>query len=132
MDKLNFDKITLRKFGMTMAVAFLAVSILFLLRQKYAGFKYSLSFSCVFFILGIFLPSFLKLAYIVWMRLALILGWVNTRIILIVIFFLIFTPIGLIMRIFKLDLLGRDKRERTYWKIKEKLDLNPLNYERRF
>ena len=47
-------------------------------------------------------------------------------------FYLIFTPIGLVMKLFRIDLLERKKREGTYWKKKEKVDFNPLNYERRF
>jgi hypothetical protein len=72
------------------------------------------------------------LVYKVWMRVAFILSWVNTRIILFVLFYLILTPIGLVLRLFKVDLLERRKQAETYWKIKEKAGFNPLNYERRF
>ncbi|MCX5700290.1 MAG: SxtJ family membrane protein [Candidatus Omnitrophica bacterium] len=43
----------------------------------------------------------------VWMYLSLISGWINARIILIVMFCLIFTPVGLLMRLFRDDLLER-------------------------
>lgn len=132
MEKLNPDKIALRKFGMTMGIAFFVISGLFLFRQKYAGAVYSLIISCVFFITGSALPALLKPVYIIWMRLAFILGWVNTRIILIIMFYLIFTPIGLFMRLFRIDPLERKKKKSTYWKNKEQAGFNPLNYERRF
>lgn len=132
MGKLNPDKRMLWKFGMTMGVAFLVISGLFLFRQKYSGAVYSLIVSVVFFIMGLALPAFLKPVYIAWMGLAFILGWVNTRIILIVLFYMIFTPVGLFMRLFRVDLLERKKKEGTYWKDKERLEFNPLNYERRF
>jgi preprotein translocase subunit SecY len=45
-------------------------------------------------------PASLGPVYKVWMRFAEALGWVNTRIILSVIFFVIFFPFGLIMRMF--------------------------------
>ena len=132
MEKLNPDKRTLRKFGMTMGIAFLVISSLFFFRQKYAGAMYSLVVSCVFFITRVFRPAFLKPVYIVWMRLAFILGWINTRIILIVMYYLVFTPIGLAMKLFRIDPLERKKNEESYWKKKDKADPDPLNYERRF
>lgn len=46
------------------------------------------------------LPGWLDPVYRVWMRFAMALGWVNTRIILSLIFFLVFLPVGLIMRMF--------------------------------
>jgi hypothetical protein len=49
---------------------------------------------------GLVLPVALGPVYTIWMRFAEALGWVNTRIILSVIFFLIFFPFGVIMRIF--------------------------------
>jgi len=132
MEKLNPDKVTLKKFGMTMGIAFLVISSLFLFRHKHAGVIYSLVVSCVFFIMRLFVPTFLKPVYAVWMRFAFVLGWVNTRIILIVMFYLIFTPIGLVMRLFRADPLERNKKEDTYWKKKDKEAFDFKNYERRF
>ena len=42
-----------------------------------------------------------------WMFIGHILGAINTRIILAVIFFLLFTPIGLLMRLFRYDPMAR-------------------------
>ena len=78
------------------------------------------------------LTSFLKPIYKVWMGFAAILAWINTRIILVAMFYLIFTPVGLVMRLFRIDPLERNKIKESYWKKKEKADFNPLNYERRF
>lgn len=65
--------------------------------------------------LALMAPASLKPVYIVWMRFAGILGWINTRIILMVIFYLIFLPIGLIMRVFNDPMRRRlDKRIKTY------------------
>jgi hypothetical protein len=53
------------------------------------------------------LPASLASIYKYWMRFALILGWVNTRIILGIIFFLLITPFGLLMRLFTRDPMAR-------------------------
>ena len=117
---------------MTMGAVFLVISGVFLFQQKYIGVMYSLLVSCVFSIMGLVLPVLLKPVYIVWMRFAFILGWINTRIILVILFYLIFTPAGLLMRLFKIDLLERNNRADSYWKKKEKTGCDPLDYERRF
>jgi len=64
---------------------------------------------------ALIVPGYLRPVYIVWMRFAEMIGWINTRIILTVIFFLIFLPFGLIMRVFN-DPMSRklDKHIQTY------------------
>jgi hypothetical protein len=50
--------------------------------------------------MALVLPAALRPVYKIWMLFAEALGWVNTRIILSLIFFLIFFPLGMFMRIF--------------------------------
>ena len=45
-------------------------------------------------------PGRLGPVYRLWMRFAEVLGWINTRIILGLVFFLIILPVGLLMRLF--------------------------------
>ena len=52
---------------------------------------------------ALLLPKILAPVYRVWMALGHILGWVNTRIVLGVLFFLIFTPAGIVMRLCGMD-----------------------------
>lgn len=132
MEKPGLDKSALRKFGVTMASVFLVISILFFFRHKYNAAVNSLAVSCVFIFMGLISPVLLRPVYIAWMRFAFILGWINTRVILVVLFYLVFTPIGLLMRLFRVDLLERKNKADSYWKKKEKTDSGPLGYERRF
>jgi Saxitoxin biosynthesis operon protein SxtJ len=60
-------------------------------------------------ILAILVPSALRPIHAGWTRLGLALGWVNTRIVLSLIFFIVMVPAGLVMR-----LLGRDKLGKRY------------------
>jgi hypothetical protein len=53
-------------------------------------------------------PTTLKPVYLVWMTIGQVLGWVNTRIILTVMFYLIILPVGLLRR-----LMGKDPMART-------------------
>jgi len=133
MDKLNLDKSRLRKFGITMGVAFMAITIFILLKHKHTIF-YTSIISALFFILAFMAPVLLKPIYIFWMKFAFVLSWINTRLILLIIFYLIFTPIGLAMRLFGVDLLDRkiERNKKSYWKEKEKHKFDRLNYERQF
>ena len=60
-------------------------------------------------LLALLLPRSLRPAYRVWMALGHVLGWVNTKIIFSVIYYLLFTPVGLVMR-----LLGKDPMQRKF------------------
>ena len=57
--------------------------------------------------LGVFTPATLAPAFRLWMHLGHILGWINSRIILGFIFFLLFSPLALVMRLW-----GRDPMHR--------------------
>tara|TARA_B100000212_G_scaffold331337_1_gene298453 strand:- start:77 stop:469 length:393 start_codon:yes stop_codon:yes gene_type:complete len=54
-------------------------------------------------ILGLASPRLLYYPYMIWMKLGLILGWVNSRIILLLVFIIVLLPIAFIMRIFGYD-----------------------------
>ncbi len=63
------------------------------------------------------IPGLLRPVFLVWMSIAVVLGYVMTRILLTLVFILAVTPIGLIMRAFRKDLLNRmpDDSLDTYW-----------------
>lgn len=133
MEKLNFTNNNLRKFGITMGIAFLVItSAIFI---KHRQITVSTSFiSGSFFILALFIPGCLKPLYSLWMKFASILAWVNTRLILVFLFYIVFTPMGLVMRIFGIDALDKkiDKSRVSYWKRKEKRQFSRLDYEKQF
>ena len=57
----------------------------------------------VFFLLGSLKPNLLLRPYQFWMKLGYLLGWLNSRIILGIVFFLVLQPIALIMKLSKYD-----------------------------
>ncbi len=133
MEKLNYDKKTLKKFGITMGIAFAVIALIVLIRHRHTSIP-ALIISFAWFICALAMPGLLKPLYIAWMKFAFILAWINTRIILFVIFYLLFTPMGIAMRIFGVDLLNRriDKSKVSYWQKADKKEFNTLNYERQF
>ncbi|MFA5410478.1 MAG: SxtJ family membrane protein [Candidatus Omnitrophota bacterium] len=133
MEKINLNKETLRKFGIIMGIAFLVIALIILFRDQHNPVSVYIT-SLIFFISAVAMPGLLKPIYIAWMKLAFILGWLNTRLILVIIFYLIFIPIGLMIKLFRMDLLDRkiEKGKDSYWKKKEAKDFNRLDYERLF
>ena len=81
------------------------------------------------------IPPLFRQIYKVWIAFSVILGYFVSRILLSIIFFLVVTPVGLIMR-----LTGKDPMERkwdpaapTYWQAKEQeQDPTVERYERQF
>ena len=66
--------------------------------------------------LAVLYPSGLKPFYKLWMLFGGIMGWINTRLILGIVFYLIFVPFGLVMKLFGKDPLSRklDSKMTTY------------------
>jgi hypothetical protein len=64
-----------------------------------------------------FVPYLLRPVYIVWMALALPVGWVISHLLLAIVFYGVFTPIGLAMRIVGYDPMTRrlDRSADSYW-----------------
>lgn len=75
----------------------------------------------------------LKAFYKSWMKFAHALGWVNTRIILTVVYLLIFTPVVLIFRLIGKDPMERKfKKVNSYWIKKEPTVFRQEDYRRQF
>ena len=129
----------LRKFGWTMAVACvvlwaaLAHAFPYLLgrgRNLPILWQIGLGFAAV----GTLLPIVLKPVYYAWMTLAVCLGFVMTRVILTIFFFLVLTPVSVLFRLIGRDALHRkiDRQAETYWIDKEYLIKDRSRYEKFF
>ena len=79
-----------RSFGITIGIILLIVSAILLYYNK-ESYQSLAIIASTFIGLGIILPVLLKPAYLVWMTFAVILGWVMTRVILSIVFYLIIT-----------------------------------------
>ena len=67
---------------------------------------------------AVFMPMQLRLIYLVWMKIGHILGHINTRILLCLVFFLLFTPMALLLKLLGKDPLCRqlsDDATVSYW-----------------
>ena len=61
----------------------------------------------VFLIWGLAAPATLSPVFRLWMKLGAVLGWINTRLLLGLVFYLMFFPLGVMMRRFGWDAMHR-------------------------
>ncbi len=130
---IESGKKELRSFGIVMAVA-LAIIGGILLWKESSYYVHLFGFAAAFLVLGLVVPILLWPLHKVWMSLAVVLGWVMTRLILIVLFYLVFTPVSLVARLFGKKFLNTaiDREARTYWIVKENLSIDKADYEKQF
>jgi hypothetical protein len=121
------------QFGLLVGAVFLLIGWL-LERKEAAPAIWVLGLGGTLVLLGAVLPRMLAPVYRVWMTLALGMGFVMTRVILTIFYFLLVTPFGLAMRLFGKDLLDQklDRNAKTYWKPKEYLIADRTRFEKYF
>ena len=130
---IKSGKRELRQFGLTIGCAACLVGGWLLWRGR--GW-YALMFggAGVFFFCALLFPALLKPFQKVWMTLALIMGVVVTGMIMIVLFYGVVTPIGLVARLCGKDFLHRtfDKGAESYWIPRGRGETDKKHYEHQF
>jgi hypothetical protein len=124
----------LRKFGLLVGGVFAALGAIMWLRHK-PHFPWFLTPGVVLMAFGLVWPKALKGVYLVWMSLAILLGFVVSHVLLTVFFFLVITPVGLVARCVGKDFLRLklDRKARTYWLPRETpANKSPVQYEQQF
>ena len=106
----------LRSFGLIVGGIFAFLALWPLVWRGEPPRYWMLALAALLIVLGLAWPRGLKHPYRAWMALGLVLGWINTRIILGFVFYTIITPMALIMRLRKRDPMRRtlDLEAETY------------------
>ncbi len=107
-----------RSFGIVFFLVFLLIAIYPLLSGE--GVRlWSLAIATIFFILGIINSSLLSPLNKIWFKFGLLLGRFISPLVMGLIFFLVVTPIALLMKLLKKDLLNlKFNKDNTYWIVK--------------
>lgn len=111
------DSKLLRNFGLTMAIMFILVfGLVMPWIRDVVWPRWPWIVAAVFSATGLIYPKMLRPVYIVWMQLAHVLQFVNTRVLLCLVFFVVVTPIGCIFRLLGKDPMARkfDRNAATY------------------
>ena len=116
-----------RSFGIVFFIVFLIIALYPLLNDNPIRL-WSLIIGLIFLVLGLIKSNILTPLNILWMKFGMFLGVFISPIIMGIIFFLVVTPIGLIMRVFGKDLLNLKKDKiQSYWLTKEKIKSSMKN-----
>ena len=104
-----------RSFGIVFFIFFLILG-LYPLVNNGEIITWFLLVSFLFFVLGIINSKLLTPLNKLWFKFGIFLGKIISPLIMMLIFFLVVTPIGLFMRIIGRDLLGmKFNRDKSYW-----------------
>ncbi len=123
----------LREFGLGAGGILLALAIVFRWSGKPAPLVAALlTLSALFFLLGALAPTWLTPVFRGWMSFAGIIGRINTAVILTATFFLILTPLGLMMKLLKRDPMARHMKGGSYWRKPRTHSRGNKHFERQF
>lgn len=119
-----------RKFGLVIG----AVCILITVYQQLAHHRFLLWLlitGTLLMLIALVVPLILNPIRLLWERIGELMGIINTHIILFLVFFLIVTPIGYIIRLMKKGTLDVNPKVGvdTYWKPAKTIEKNSMNQQ---
>ena len=104
-----------RSFGIVFFIVFLLIALYPILKDNDLRI-WSLVISFIFLILGLINSKILTPFNRLWFKFGLLLGRFISPLIMGIIFFVVVTPIGIVMRLLKKDLLNlKYNKKETYW-----------------
>ncbi len=108
-----------RNFGIIFSIVFLIISLWPLLSQNDIRI-WSLIIAGIFLVLGLINSKLLLPLNKIWFKFGIFLGNFIAPIVMGIVYFMVVTPTGLIMRLLRKDLLNLKKNNKdTYWIIKD-------------
>ena len=130
---IQSNKGDLRKFSILIGFIFFIIGC-FLFFKEQASFKFFFTIGITLFFTGITIPVVLKPIYWMWMVFATILGWFMTRLILSIFYYIVITPIGLILKLFGKEILDLkiSNHETSYWNLRDSSKEKIQDYEKQF
>jgi len=103
-----------RSFGIVFFIFFLILSLWPIFKGEEIRINL-LIISIIFLVLGLMKSRFLTPLNIIWFKFGILLGKFVSPIVMGIIFFLVVTPTGYIMRLIDKDLLRLKKNKNSYW-----------------
>jgi len=131
MDRPKIDN---KSFGRQMGLVLVALAGLGFWRDWPSFLSVSfLTLGAVHLILSVIAPDLLTGFNRFWMSLGYYFGKVFAPIEMAIIFFIMFTPIALVMRLFRRDaLLIRKKKVNSYWKVRETPQISAESFRNQY
>lgn len=122
-----------RNFGFSISGVLVLVSGVLFFKGNAAYYAAAL-IAAIFLFAGVFFPLLVKPIQKGWMALAHIMGWVMTRVILIILYYGMMTPFGILGRLFGKEFLstGVRRSRASYWNKRPQEPYDKTTYERQF
>lgn len=123
----------LREFGLTVGTVLVLLGGILLWRGKAPG-PYLLAAGTVLTVLGLAAPGVLRPAQRLWMAIAVVIGFIMSRVVLTLLYYTVLTPIGAAMRLLGRDLLEEriDTGAATYWRPRPAGSRPAKSYENQY
>ena len=105
-----------KSFGLTFGALFFVVGILPTITGRGPRW-WAIATGILFLVITLLRPSIFRLPHLAWFRFGLILNRLVSPLILASLFYLVFTPMGLLLKLLKKDILALklDKSRISYW-----------------
>jgi hypothetical protein len=133
LKNIRTDNKAIRDFGILIGFILLIIAGILFYKER-ESYELIILLGIAFIGLGLGMPIILKPFYLVWMNFAVVLGWLMTRLILGLLFYVIVSPIGLISRLFGKEFLElkNSSLNSSYWNYKNSRRISHQNFEKQF
>lgn len=131
-DKRTKKQVKIFFLGLTIIAVF--IGLYFAHKDNLQSSKWFFGFAMIFLTIYLIFPKLAYFIYQGWMIFAKGLAWVQTRIILVALFYLVVSPIGLAARLFGKDFLERkfNRDKKSYWNIRHKREIDKEAYLKQY
>lgn len=112
----------LRNFGLVVGGVLAAIGVALLIKGR-PSYDEFIVIGTLLAVSGLLVPVVLKPLYLPWMALSVVLGWIMTRVILILLYSVVMVPIALVSRAFGKKFINRGKPDpsvASYWQRRQR------------
>jgi hypothetical protein len=133
LKNIKSSKSDLRKFGLIVGIVLILIGS-YLFWKDSPSYKYFAVVGLLLAVCGLAVPVLLRPLNYVWMTIAVVLGWIMTRVILSIFFYLVITPISLGSRLFGKQFmeLKWNQASATYWNKRSPDEFDQKAHEKQF
>jgi len=121
-----------RSFGVSVGPVLMVIATVLAWRGRTTSGIVLGAFGAVLLVCGLTRPSLLKRPSDVWWRFAHVLGWFNSRVLLVAIYVLLIVPIAFVWRLMGKDPLRLRRRDGSGWQAYPARYRDPQHYRRMF
>ncbi len=121
-----------RSFGISVGGVLIAIAAGLAWRGRIDRAAILAAIGLVLVVFGLTAPRLLKYPSMAWWKMAMVLGYVNARIILTIIFAIVLTPVGVLWRLIGKDPLARRRKNWNGWSPSPPRYRNPNHFNRMY